>query len=63
LPADFARSIAWPIVLHGLSCAPHDGPSAPPGDTNTPNVSLMMQGSDVVDGSSEFDRQSPLQTW
>jgi hypothetical protein len=58
LPAAFARSIAAPTVLHGLSCAPHDALSVPPGDTKTPKASLMTHGSVVTDGSSLFGRQS-----
>jgi hypothetical protein len=35
--------------------------SLPVGATKIPNCSLMMQGSPVFDGSSEFSKQSPLQ--
>jgi hypothetical protein len=60
LPAALARSIAWPTVATGAIWVPA-AESLPDGETKIPKVSLMMHGSVVTDGSSEFGKQSPLQ--
>jgi hypothetical protein len=55
--------MAWPTVAYGAAREPVPVVSLPPGDTNTPYVSVRMHGSVVSDGSSAFDRQSALHTW
>jgi hypothetical protein len=51
-----------PIVATGAAIVPA-AVSLPAGETNTPNASLITQGSVVVEGTSESDKQSALQTW
>jgi len=54
--------MAWPMVFTGAAIVPA-AVSLPAGETNTPNASLITQGSVVVEGTSESAMQSAPQTW